>query len=1021
MKTPTVFDLCQPRREVLEGRVSDDQFAADLAAVLDETKAAPANYRDPARFFENTYPTRGLRSLLESVCGRLSGAAGDAPPIFRLDTSYGGGKTHGLIALAHAAGAPTEVPEDFLPPALRPKKTVRVAAFDGENADPANGRALGGFRPKTPWGEIAVQLAGRPGFERVQKGDEEGIAPGADTIAALFGGEPALILLDELAVYLRKVKGRPGAAGQLTAFLTSLFKAVETAPEAALVFTLAIGKHGPVDAYADEHRALAEDLSELRSVSARKATLLNPTEEDETAPVLRRRLFERIDESGAGEAVAAYRRVWKQHAGENELSPVARAPETVEHFRAAYPFHPELLDTLTRKTSTLADFQRVRGMLRLLTRTIAHLWSERPADAAAIHLHHVPVGSPANRRELLARLGQKTFESALDNDVEGSKGPSLAQRLDADHHSGRPPYALYAARAAFLHSFAFNEGLKGCSPRRLRYSMVGPATDFAFIEEARKLFQEQSAYLDDRPGAPLRFHAEANLNKILSNHEAMVDAEEVRAELRDRIQRIFGGKNRDLEPVFFPGGPSDVPDDPSDRPRLVVISPDAVDIRGDDDAAPEAILRIHQRKGGEEKSLRRRRNHLVFLAPDSQRKEKMRQRAARLLALQSLEKPEHLDDLADHQQAKVKEWARGAEQEVALAVHQCYRRLFYPATGLQPGRGDLAHAVLDDPAHSEKPGDGQRAVVRYLRENAEKLRLPEDQPDAPDYVRDKTPLKTKGEMTTADLRDEFRCVPALPMLIGDRVFCRGVVLGVEQGRFAYRSGDLLFGPGDPETVITVDDESRVATIQYAKNRGFWPRKPPPPPEPPGPAPKPPGPAPTPPRPAPTPPGPTPTPPGPVPPGPTPPTPQPTPTEFLAEAPMREALTRLAEWAGTNAPNGLASISIRPQEPTDGFRLIRGANNPTVPGEKTAKMEGNYETAGGGAYCLQEFAGPLADAAPVADFLDQQFRDAASSDLTATVTLAFPEGAPAGAAWDKLTSQLTRFVGGQAVVKAAPRK
>lgn len=1015
MKTPTVFDLCQPRKEVLEGRVSDDQFAADLAAVLEGT-AAPENYRDPGRFFDNTYPTRGLKNLLESICGRLSGAAADAPPIFRLDTSYGGGKTHGLIALVHAARASSQVPGDFLPATHRPTRPVRIAAFDGENADPANGRDVRGVSAKTPWGEIAVQLAGRPGFERVRQSEEEGTAPGAETIRALFGGEPALILLDELAVYLRKVKGRLGAAGQLTAFLTGLFKAVETEPQAALVFTLAIGKDGATDAYAEEHRW----LSELQSVSARKATLLNPTEEDETAPVLHRRLFERIDESGVEEVVAAYRKVWKAHPGREELSEVARTPETVEHFRAAYPFHPELLDTLTRKTSTLADFQRVRGMLRLLTRTIAHLWNERPADATAIHLHDVPVGISENRRELLTRLGQGTLESALDSDVEGPKGPSLAQRLDAEHHSGRPPYALYAARAIFLHSFAFNEGLKGCSPRRLRYSMVGPATDFAFIEEARKLFREKSAYLDDRPGAPLRFHAEANLNKILSEHEGTVDAEEVRAELRDRIQRIFGGKNRDLEPVFFPGGPSDVPDDPSDRPRLVVISPDAVEIRGDDDAAPEAIQRIHQRKGGEEKSLRRRRNHLVFLAPDSGRKNKMRERAVRLLALRSLKKPEHLDNLADHQQAKVKEWAQGAEQEVALAVHQCYRRLFYPATGLQPGRGDLAHAVLDDPASSEKPGNGQRAVVRHLREDAEKLRLPEDQPDAPDYVRDKTPLKTKGEMTTADLRDEFRCVPALPMLIGDQVFRRGVVLGVEQGRFAYRSGDLLFGPGDPEAVITVDDESRVATIQYAKNRGFWPRKPPPPPEPPKLPGLSPGPAPTPPGPGPTPPGPAPTRPGPAPPYP-PPTPEPTPTAFLAEAPMREALTRLAEWAGTNAPNGLASISIRPQEPTDGFRLIRGANNPTVPGAKTAAMEGNYETAGGGAYCLQEFAGPLADAAPVADFLDQQFRDAASTDLTAIVTLTFPEGAPAGAAWDKLANQLTRFVGGQAVVKAAARK
>jgi predicted AAA+ superfamily ATPase len=67
----------------------------------------------------------------------------------------------------------------------------------------------------TPWGEIAYALAGAAGYERVRRSDEEGIAPGAETIAELFGGQPALILLDELAIYLNKVWNRPGARDQL--------------------------------------------------------------------------------------------------------------------------------------------------------------------------------------------------------------------------------------------------------------------------------------------------------------------------------------------------------------------------------------------------------------------------------------------------------------------------------------------------------------------------------------------------------------------------------------------------------------------------------------------------------------------------------------------------------------------------------------------------------------------------------------------------------------------------------------
>ena len=258
-------------------------------------------YIEPARFFANTYPTRGLKDLLANVCRRLTGAGGEAAAIFRLDTSYGGGKTHGLIALCHAARGMEDVANaaEFVDPALLPSGPVRIAAFDGENADPANGRAMGdGILAFTPWGEIAYALAGTDGYERVRNSDEKRIAPGAETLRELFGGEPTLILLDELSVYLRKVSALEGSRDQLTAFLTSLFKAVEGAPNAALVYTLAIGKDGrATDAYNEENQFIADRMAEAESVSARKATLLNPTEEDETVHVLRRRLFESIDDT----------------------------------------------------------------------------------------------------------------------------------------------------------------------------------------------------------------------------------------------------------------------------------------------------------------------------------------------------------------------------------------------------------------------------------------------------------------------------------------------------------------------------------------------------------------------------------------------------------------------------------------------------------------------------------------------------------------------------------------------------
>ena len=176
------------------------------------------------------------------------------------NTAFGGGKTHGLVALVHTARGMAGIGDaaEFLDPALVPARPVRVAAFDGVNADPANGRRMDGeVRARTPWGEIAYALGGRVGFELVRASDETGAAPGAGTLRELFGGAPA--------------------------------------------------------------------------------------------PVLRRRLFESIDDAAAGPALDTYRALWA--ANREALPEAAARPEAEAALRACYPFHPEVLNVLTGKTA----------------------------------------------------------------------------------------------------------------------------------------------------------------------------------------------------------------------------------------------------------------------------------------------------------------------------------------------------------------------------------------------------------------------------------------------------------------------------------------------------------------------------------------------------------------------------------------------------------------------------------------------------------------------------------------------
>jgi hypothetical protein len=998
--TDNLFSICQPRKDVLDGALKESDFAADLSQVL--RGEAPDEYKNPELFFANTYPTKGLKNVLKLVALRVLDWPEQIGAIFRLDTQFGGGKTHTLIGLAHAMRGLQGVSNanEFLDASLCPAQPIRIAAFDGENADPTNGRRLSdSIRAFTPWGEIAFALAGEPGYRLVEQSDIEGIAPGADTLRELLGHQPALVLIDELAPYLRKVAGRNAqrAGEQLLAFMTSLMKAVDSSPGVALVFTLAIGRDGKAaDAYSRETQDIAGFFAEAESVAARKATVIDPTEDDETVKVVCRRLFTHIDQAKAKQVVAAFKAIWD--ANRDALPTPPANDRRVEEFEAGYPLHPELVKLLTQKTGTLGNFQRVRGMLRLLARTVARLWQTRPADAFAIQTQHIDLGFEPIRLELVTRLKQDIYVPAIRAEIAGNdNSEALAEQLDAGPFTGLPHYGSYVARTIFMHTLAFNDALRGLSAEELRYAVIGPATDLAFIDDARKRFITDSAYLDDKPGAPLRFLAEANLTQIIRREETNIDREEARTRLNAYIRDLFVGSTLNLVP--FASGPHDLPDDDGGgRPYLALLSHDAMQVAGDTVRIEQLVEKIFLHRGAGA-DWRRNRNNLVFVAADAAGIPGMKASMLRHLALESLRVPGKLRDLADYQVAKLNADFDSSKHRLGTATQQCYRHIFFPSRNRIDGANcDLAHTAVDIQTASDRPGDGQRQVVTQLQ-NVNKLRLSSDQPDSPVYVRDRTPLK-KGQITTAALRAEFRQDASLPMLVGDEVFVKGIRQGIDQGDYIYKSGDLLRGRGDPHAEIKIDEQSFVYTISYAQDHGIWPRNPPPPlPPAPDPAPSP-GPGPH--------------------PGPGPgPDPGPAVRDgglIEAEAVLKAALTRVFAQARDKGVVAFASMNIRPFDKADALKMIPLVTS--IPNAtKVMHMEVSFETANRSEISLN-FKGSLDDAALLKDYLEPQLRTATDSDASLAFFVHFdPPLALAGPAADNLVTRLTRLVTPVALVQA----
>jgi len=664
--------------DVEAGDTAVATYAIDLGALVAGDPHVPRVYREARDFFEATHLTGGLRRLLEDVLVGLSGGTRDR--VLQLRSPFGGGKSHTLACLYHAARERAAL--DGLPEgqALPDPGPVRVAVFDGEKFD-VQGDTIDGQHVRTVWGALAAQLGC---YDRVAYHDQNRISPGGTVIAGMLGDEPTLLLLDEVLKYLERVSAeRIGdtTLGRLVQdFLQSLSVEVARTSRAVMVYSL----------QASAKEALGNEalLSTLDHLTSRVDAKREPVIGDEILAVLRRRLLSESPDPaaarGAAEAFAgAITKMRSAHAVD-EASRYAAEDDRLalrDRIVAAYPFHPALIDVMTERWASLPDFQRTRGALRFLS-VCLHTLKREDRAGALLGPGDVPIEDDDVAHAFFTEVGQREpFKAVLQRDFTGPN--ARVRRIDdlmaAEHPSlsgVRPAVRIATAILAYSFGGLLRPDAEGGEPiatgvteSELLSSVVGPELDSITAETVLKKLREQCLFLH-YDGARYAFKTTPNVTQVLEDvalHQVrprMIE-EKIREELNKRLSGRTGA-------ILWPDSSDKIPHEESRF--LLAYMPLDFARRGHATQRQQAIEFFTQY--GDQP--RRYRNGLGLAVPEGSQVEKLRAATRYLEAIERVRKKRAQLNLTTSQMQQLKDREQTEEAAFEASLRDLYQSVWLP-------------------------------------------------------------------------------------------------------------------------------------------------------------------------------------------------------------------------------------------------------------------------------------------------------------------------------------------------------
>ncbi len=770
-------EVVAPHQDVASGRYQQAEFAADLWQVhLNE--GTPA-YRDPVEFYRRTYLTQSLRGMLVGAVRRLAGRGGD--PVVQLQTNFGGGKTHSMLALYHLFSGTMPGELEGIEAVLQEADatslpSARRVVLVGNKISPGNPVTKpDGTVVRTLWGELAWQMGGARAYARVADDDKHATSPGDRLRQILADHGPCLILIDEWVAYARQLHDQSdlpaGSFETQFTFAQALTESAKAVGNCLLVISLpASDTTGFPHAQLDDvevggHRG-REALERLRNVVGRVESSWRPASAEEGFEIVRRRLFEPLaaPEQFKDRDVVAQTFARLYRTAHQEFPSECRDADYEKRLRAAYPIHPEIFDRLYTDWSTLVTFQRTRGVLRLMAAVIHSLWEKGDRNPLILPAH-LSIDDPQVLSELTRYLPDN-WTPVIEKDVDGQN--ALPQRIDSNVAAlGKFSACRRVARALYLGSApTAGAAHRGLDDRRIKLGCVLPGETPAVFGDALRRLAASATYLY-QDGSRYWYDTRATVTKLAEDRAEQLRGDEDRvaqaisAALRDALKETggFRGIHR------APESGHDVPDER--ETRLVVLGTEHPHQRSGDSPAETAANDILKSRGA---APRLYCNCLVFLAPDKTRLQDLDDAVRRHIAWSSIVAEREALNLSPNQVKQAETQVNTANQTVEARLPETYQWLLAP---VQDAPTDPI--TLEATRLTGKEGLAARVAERLRRDDVlahrfagTRLRLALDQ----------IPLWRGNHVAVQQLIEDFAQYPYLPRLLDPAVLLQAVADGV---------------------------------------------------------------------------------------------------------------------------------------------------------------------------------------------------------------------------------------------------